>query len=66
MRTVDEDEPTVRGMVTNNRVFTNSTCTASNAAFILCFNELITVEETNLEARYQKYCDVGLMRFVDM
>lgn len=61
MRTVDESGPEVKGIVANNRVFTNCTCTSSNAAFILCFNELITVNETNLEQRYQKYSEVCLM-----
>ena len=61
MRTVDEDDGEVGDIVVNNRVFTNSVYSSNNMAYILCFNELIVVEETNLEKRYLKYSDVCLL-----
>lgn len=58
MRTVDEDEEEVKGVVANSRVFTNSMFATNNTAYILCFNQLLVVEETDLEKRYSKYLEV--------
>lgn len=61
MRTVDEDEEDVKGVVANSRVFTNSMFATSNTAYILCFNQLLIVEETDLEKRYSNYLEVVIV-----
>lgn len=60
MRTVDDYEEEVKGIVINSRVFSNSMFSSYQHAYILCFNQLFVIEETDMEKRYQKYLEVRM------
>ena len=49
MRTEDDNEEEVKGIVINSRVFSNSMFSSYQHAYILCFNQLFVIEETDME-----------------